>query len=254
MKKMWISLISVLTLSLSAWALTQTGMPALDDLYGDLAVTGPLSHRLGFTDRERTAIMTYIVQKAGELQPLRDAFVAAERQPGADKQAAYTALDAAREVAFHGLKELMTANQYDALKAWREEGKDRARSVDKNPPVNVTQIGLPALNDLHHDLTINGPISRRLDFSERQRKELLKYIAKQTESMQEVKADTLEADRKVERKEEKGASLKEAKVERKEADRDLVAKRENALHGLKSLMTDRQYDGLTKWLEERTGQ
>jgi hypothetical protein len=246
MKKFWISLIGVLTLSLSAWALTQTGMPALDDLNNDLADHGPISRRLGFTEDQRKAIMQYIEKKAEDLRPIRDAFEASERKPGSDKKEAGNALQAAREEAFRGLKELMTAKQYDQLKAWREEGKNG------NPAEAVTQIGLAALSDLREDLAANGPLARRLGFTEGQRRDILKFVEQQTESMREVKEDKQAANRKLDRKEQKGGNLKEARVEQKVAGADLVAKRENALRGLKRLMTDSQYDGLEKWLEERT--
>lgn len=246
MHKFWISLIGVLTLSLSALALTQTGMPAFDDLYGDLAGNGALSRRLGFTEDQRKDIMKYIEKKAEDLRPIRDELVAAERQPGGDTKAAGNALNAAREDAFRGLKDLMTAKQYDGLKAWREEGKN------DNPPEAVAQIGLPALTDLQQDLAANGPVSRRLGFSEGQRRDIQKYVEKQTDSMREVKDDKVAAARKVDRKELKGGDLKEAQVEQRAASGDLVAKRENALRGLGELMTEKQFEGLKKWLEERT--
>ena len=247
MKKWWFSSISTLAFTLGAWAFTQTGMPAFDDLYGDLAGNGPISRRLGFTEDQRKDLLTYIEKKAESLRPIRDELAAAERTPGGDKQAAGNALYAARQDAFHGLKELMTAKQYDELKAWREEGKDEA------PPETITQIGLPALNDLRQDLMANGPISRRMDLSEKQRRELLTYIQTQAGTMLAVKGDAVAAERKVERKEKKGVNPKEARIEQKDAVNDLVDTRENALRGLKALMTDKQVDVLTKWLDERRG-
>jgi ribosomal protein S15P/S13E len=245
MKKWWISLIGVLAFSLSAWALTQTGMPALDDLYGDLAGYGSLSRRLGFSEGQRKDLMKYIERKAEDLRPIRDEAAAGK---GGDKRAAENALYAAREDAFRGLRERMTAGQYDELKAWREDGKD---GTDKGRPEAVTQIYLPALNDLHQDLAANGPVSRRLDFTDGQRRDLLNYIEKQAGAMQQVKGDKEAAGRKADRKEKKGADLKESRVEQKAAVNNLVAMRENALRGLKGLMTDRQYAGLEQWLGER---
>ena len=253
MKKLWISLISVLTLSLSAWALTQTGMPALDDLYGDLVGNGPLSRRLGFSEGQRKDLMKYIEKKAEDLRVIRDEAVAADRK-GGDKKAAENALHAARDEAFRGLKDLMTAGQYDDLKAWRENGKDGKDGRDtrnKGRAEAVTQIYLPALNELHQDLAANGPISRRLEITDGQRKDLLKYTEKQSSAMQQVRDDKEAADRKLDRKEKKGGNLKEAKVERRDSVTELVAMRENALQGFNKLMTDRQFEGLKQWLAER---
>jgi hypothetical protein len=139
MKKWVISIVSVLVMSISAWAAAATGMPALDDLFIDVHNNGPLSKRLGFTDEQRKNIEDYIGREAPNLIKLRDELVAAEKKVERkdkkkvdktnarnEKDAAATALNAARDDAFRRLQPLMTEKQYDGLKKHRAEGKARA--------------------------------------------------------------------------------------------------------------------------------
>jgi hypothetical protein len=140
MKKWLISVISVLALSVSAWALTATGMPALDELYKDVTGNGPLSRRLGFTEEQRKAVQTLIEQETPNLVKLRDELVAAEKKVERqakknvkksdakdDKAEAGNALNAARDDSFRKLQTVMSEKQYDALKKWRAEGKANTR-------------------------------------------------------------------------------------------------------------------------------
>lgn len=139
MKKFWLSAVCML-LAAQCWALTQTGMPALDELRADVVKNGPISKKLGFSEDQREKIKDYIDEKSEDLVKKRDAFVAAEKKVDrkekkkADKSDAREAkdeasreLNAARDEAFAGLKAFVDDNQFEALKKWRAAGKANAR-------------------------------------------------------------------------------------------------------------------------------
>ena len=138
MKKIWISMLVVLSMSAGAWALTATGMPALDDLLADVKANGPLSQRLGFTEDQRENIEKHIEKASEDLVKLRDANVAAEKKVDrkdrkdtdktaavGDQREASAELNAARNDAFLKLQPLMSEKQFEELKKWRAEGKDQ---------------------------------------------------------------------------------------------------------------------------------
>lgn len=126
MKKTFLSTMATGLLAAAAWGLTQTGMPALDDLRADVDDNGPLSRKLGLSEDQREKIEDVIDKESERLVKLRDELVAAEKKnEGVDK--ARSSLSDAREDAFRKLEPHLTAKQYEELQKWRAEGK-----VDKS--------------------------------------------------------------------------------------------------------------------------
>ncbi len=139
MKRFWLSAVGIL-LAVQCWALTQTGMPFLDELRADVAKNGPISQKLGFSEKQCEQIKEYIDDASEDLVKKRDALVAAEKKVDRKekkkvdkkdareaKDEAFRELNVAREEAFAGLKKFVNDEQFEGLSKWRAAGKANAR-------------------------------------------------------------------------------------------------------------------------------
>ena len=117
------------------------------------------------------------------------------------------------------------------------------------PAWGVTATGMPALDELQADVIKNGALSKRLGFTEKQRKDIQNLIDTESKPLVKLRDALLVAEAKFEKakKTKNKPAIVAARTEKETAAAVLQNARDQSFNKLSTLMTGAQFKDLKKW-------